>query len=71
MQILGDTPNLSNFHLFSVKLNTVSSHNFRNFLFPCSLNIELDVDSFGLRRDVDDSEVVSVIVSSPEPKAHG
>ena len=55
MQILGDTPNLSNFYL----LNTVQHLEISvNFLFE----FELIADSFGLRRGIDDSEVVSAIV---------
>ena len=55
----------------ALQFNTVSGHNFRKFLFPCSLNIELDVDSFGSRRGVDDSEVVSVIVFNVRASFHG
>ena len=54
MQILGDTPNLSIF--LPAKLN---GHLEISVNFLCKF--ELDVDSFGSRRGVDDSEVVSAI----------
>ena len=54
LQILGDTPTLSNFYL----LNSIVIW---KFLFIFVFKFELDVDSFGSRRGVDDSEVVSAI----------
>ena len=52
--IQGDTPTLSNFYL----LNSIVTW---KFLFIFVFKFELDVDSFGSRRGVDDSEVVSAI----------
>ena len=55
MQILGDTPNLFDFHLLiEYSFGAILEH----FLFK----FELDVDSFGSRRCVDDNEGVSAIV---------
>ena len=61
MQILWDTPNLSDFTSFPVKLNTVSIHIFGKFLFIFYLILSSVLKSFGSRRGVDDSEVVSAI----------
>ena len=54
LQILGDIPNLSNFYM----LNWIV---IQKFLLIFLFKFEPDVDSFGPRSGVDDSEVVSAI----------
>ena len=51
LQILGDTPNLSDFY----RLNRIQ---FSGFFGSFSIHFELDVYSFGLIRGADDNGVV-------------
>ena len=62
LQILGDTP--KSFKILPVKLNSYLEISVIFFLFK----FKLDVDSFGSRRIVDDSEVISataLVLNSP------